>query len=64
MKTEWISTNDKMPEYGQVVHTKIDTPIGGVRNEQALKKMGNLWYYPDSSMYVYYTSTHWRPLIN
>jgi len=39
--------------------TKIDDGKG-VRNETTLKRQGNLWFYPDMSMYVYYTPTHWR----
>ena len=43
-----------------VVETKIDDG-DGVRNQQSLKRDGNLWWYPDGSMYVYYQPTHWRP---
>ena len=49
---------DEAPE-GIVVDTKIDDSKG-VRNEQPLKRQGNLWFYPDGWMYVYYTPTHWR----
>ena len=45
---------------GFTVETKIDDEKG-VRNVQPLKRQGNLWFYPDGSMYVYYTPTHWRP---
>lgn len=45
----------------QVVETKIDDHKG-IRNVQALKRQGRLWFYPDGSMYVYYQPTHWRPL--
>jgi len=51
---------DTAPD-GVVVHTKIDD-AGGVRNEQQLKRRGNLWWFPDGSMYVYYHPTHWRPV--
>lgn len=44
---------------GVVVETKIDDK-DGVRNVQTLKRQGRLWFYPDGSMYVYYTPTHWR----
>lgn len=43
----------------KVVETKIDDELG-IRNIQALKKIGNLWFFPDGSMYVYYWPTHWR----
>jgi hypothetical protein len=55
---KWISVKDKLPKQGQVVNTKIDDSKG-VRNEQQLKLSGNLWFFPDGSMYVYYTPTHW-----
>jgi len=41
----------------KVVMTKIDDRLG-VRNVQRLKKIGNLWFYPDGKMYVYYAPTH------
>ena len=44
---------------GEAVLTKIDDALG-VRNEQALVRKGRLWFYPDMSMYVYYTPTHYR----
>ena len=43
---------------GVPVLTKIDDEHG-VRNEQLLKRNGRLWWFPDDSMYVYYTPTHW-----
>ncbi len=46
---------------GIVLMTKIDDE-NGIRNEQELKRSGNLWFVPDGSMYVYYTPTHWRYL--
>jgi hypothetical protein len=51
---------DSAPE-GVVVNTKI-SDIGGDRNEQKLKRSGRLWFFPDGSMYVYYTPTHWQEL--
>jgi hypothetical protein len=45
----------------EVVMTKIDDE-NGTRNEQALKRRGRLWFFPDGRMYVYYTPTHWMPL--
>jgi hypothetical protein len=56
--SEWqpIST---APE-GIAIMTKIDDECG-MRNEQPLKRRGNLWFLTDDSMYVYYTPTHWKP---
>lgn len=42
----------------KVVNIKIDEK-DGIRNEQKLKRQGLLWFYPNMSMYVYYTPTHW-----
>lgn len=58
MEYEWIKCAERLPEEGQVVMTKIDDEKG-VRNTQELKRQGRLWFYPDGSMYVYYTPTHW-----
>ena len=45
---------------GVVVETKIHDG-DGARNQTQLKRSGNLWWFPDGSMYVYYRPTHWRP---
>lgn len=55
----WSDCSQVLPREGQVVNTKIDDG-NGVRNEQTLKRQGRLWFYPDGSMYVYYTPTHWH----
>ena len=55
----WIKISDELPPENIVVETKIDDGKG-VRNQRALKRKGNLWYFPDESMYIYYTPTHWR----
>ena len=44
---------------GEVVETKIDDEHGE-RNIALLKRDGRLWFFPDGSMYVYYTPTHFR----
>lgn len=48
-----------LPPEGLPVNTKIHDATG-CRNEQSLKRQGRLWFFPDGSMYVYYTPTHWR----
>lgn len=45
---------------GVEVLTKIDDDKGE-RNVTTLKRQGRMWWYPDGSMYVYYTPTHWAP---
>lgn len=61
--TAWRGTMDWKPietaPEGVVVKTKIDD-ADGCRNETTLKRDGNLWWFPDGSMYVYYRPTHWR----
>lgn len=58
---EWILTSMELPPENEVVETKIDDSRG-CRNQQELKRVGNLWFYPDGSMYVYYNPTHWRKI--
>lgn len=61
MDTQWIRTMDRLPEEGVVVETII-SDAEGLRNDAKLKRRGNAWFFPDDSMYVYYTPTHWKPL--
>lgn len=57
--SDWIKTSRELPPEGEVVDTKIDD-AKGCRNEAKLKRLNLLWFFPDDSMYVYYTPTHWR----
>lgn len=59
--SQWIKCSQRLPRNGRIVETKIDDQ-NGARNIQRLKRQGRLWYFPDESMYVYYTPTHWAPL--
>lgn len=54
----WKKITDEQPPKGVVIKTKIDDE-NGLRNEQELVFDNNLWWFPDRSMYVYYTPTHW-----
>jgi hypothetical protein len=56
---KWQSVKAFPPPEDVTVETKIDDG-GGMRNQQLLFKRGSLWWFPDGSMYVYYTPTHWR----
>lgn len=58
----WIAVREQLPENSLVVETKIDD-VRGIRNQQTLKRDGNLWFFPDGSMYVYYIPTHWRSIV-
>lgn len=55
----WIACASALPRDGSVVNTKIDDERG-CRNIALLKRRGRLWFFPDDSMYVYYTPTHWH----
>lgn len=55
----WLSCSTILPADGLVVETKI-SDSKGERNFQRLKRQGRMWYFPDGSMYVYYTPTHWK----
>lgn len=52
---DWIATDRAVPPNGIVVKTMDSS--GRV---QELKRDGRLWFFPDSSMYVYYTPTFWK----
>lgn len=52
---QWVAVAQELPEEGVVVQTRSP---GGM--EQRLKRSGNLWFFPDGSMYVYYTPEFWR----
>lgn len=58
---KWIKCTKRLPDENKVVETKIDDG-NSVRNIQKLKRIENLWWFADGSMYVYYTPTHWREL--
>ena len=58
----WIEVCKQLPRDGLVVVTKISDQAG-TRNEQPLKRSGRLWFFPDGSMYVYYTPTHWKEIV-
>jgi len=57
MSNPWISTADRLPPEGEAVETKLSPPD---RNHASLVRKGNLWFFEDMSMYVYYRPTHWR----
>lgn len=51
----WIRTEVALPDEGVVVDTISPRGIGS-----PLKRSGRLWFFPDGSMYVYYTPEFWR----
>lgn len=61
----WTKILENKPPYlpteNIVVDTKVDNQHG-VRNEQKLIYSKGLWWHPDKSMYVYYTTTHWKSI--
>lgn len=60
MDKVWLPITDDQPAQKVVVETCIKDETG-VRNDQPLLRRGQLWFFPDMSMYVYYRPTHWRP---
>ena len=55
----WYETPTTPAPEGVKLLTKIHDNKGS-RNEQELIRKGNLWWFTDMSMYVYYTPTHWK----
>jgi hypothetical protein len=51
----WLSVKLQPPPENEVVEVQNN---GGAK----LKKRGNLWWFPDDSMYVYYIPEYWRPI--
>lgn len=55
----WKNVRHELPPENVIIETKIDDEKGE-RNIQKLIRMGNLWWFTDKSMYIYYCPTHWR----
>ena len=53
--SDYIKTVDCLPPDGEEVMC-IDS--GG--HEQTLRRKGNLWWFPDGSMYVYFVPVAWK----
>lgn len=56
----WMNTKYQRPPEGQIVETKIVDEEVGDHNICKLIRHGNLWFFTDMKMYVYYVPTHWR----
>ncbi len=56
----WMPRTIEEPPENVVVMTAIIDARGVERNVQKLKRVGALWFLPDSSMYIYYEPTHWE----
>lgn len=54
-----ISSFKLTEHYNPPQDTLLETMNSG-GDIQLLKKKGNLWWFPDYSMYVYYTPKYWR----
>lgn len=55
MSQDWIPTERELPP-DDVVVDAMDS--GG--HVQPLKRRGNLWWFADGSMYVYFVPKFWR----
>lgn len=53
----WTRVDRSLPVEGVPVLTL--SPGG---QQQVLKRVGRLWFFPDGSMYVYYVPAYWRPI--
>lgn len=51
----WISIKDQLPEENVLVNAKL----GRYRIVEKLKRVGNLWFCPDGSLYVWGAPTHY-----
>jgi len=51
----WTKTSSQLPSENTVVIT-----MDSAGNVQDLKRKGNLWWFSDDSMYVYYTPKFWQ----
>lgn len=49
----WHNTSSLRPEEGQLVEVPNN---GGT----TLRYSSGLWFFPDNSMYVYYTPEYWK----
>lgn len=52
---KWTPTNDEQPDNDTEV---VGISMGGI--EQDFYYTEGLWFFPDRSMYVYYTPVFWR----
>ena len=55
----WTSIENLLPPEEMVVETKISDEKGDRNFSDLVLYMGR-FFFPDMSMYVYYTPTHWR----
>lgn len=53
----WVETSSALPPE----RVEVDTMDSG-GHTQTLVREGPLWFFPDRSMYVYYTPQRWRPV--
>lgn len=54
----WVKFSDEKPPEGETVDTYKEQD-GERTMQQKLKRKGSLMFFPDMSIYVYYTPTHW-----
>lgn len=54
VQRDWTYTTDRLPPEG----VEVEVLNGNV--ETTLVYSGNLWWFPDRNMYVYYVPKMWR----
>ena len=52
---DWTSPDKELPPEGEVV-----LAMDSSGHVQPLVRKGRLWFFPDMSMYVYFTPTFWK----
>lgn len=55
MSQQWKRVENELPPEGAAVDTISPEGV-----EAPLVRQGSLWFFPDMSMYVYYTPEFWR----
>jgi hypothetical protein len=56
-RAQWHEVSVTLPSERRVVDTMSRSGV-----QQPLRRIGNLWYLPDESLYVYYEVIFWRYL--
>lgn len=55
MNEDWTRTDQELPP----ARVEVEA-MDGSGHVQTLVRDGRLWFFPDRSMYVYFTPTFWR----
>ena len=56
---DWVFVDEELPPEGRVVVTRSESGM-----VQHLKRVSNLWFLADGSMYVYYNVVAWKDKVD